>query len=269
MAPDLEPPPAQAYGAALMSPRVPPRTLPDLRRRREADELLDRGGHDPALLAANLADIRRVNRLAGGTRVILRCLPALLEAIPAGERVSLLDLGTGSADVPVAVADWLRRRGQACRIVASDLSDEVLAVAVANVGDRPEIELARLDALATGLPDGAFDVVLCSLMLHHLDPPEGVRLLREMARVGRVGFVLNDVARGWAGYAVAWAASRVATRNPMTRHDMPLSVERAYTPDELRSMLAAAGVLGRTRVSTHPLFRMAAVYRTEAVVERR
>lgn len=244
-----------------MPTRLPPRSLPDLRHRREADEWLDRDGHDPALLAANLADIRRVNRLGGGTRVILRCLPALLEAIPDGEAVSILDLGAGSADVPVAVANWLRRRGRPCRIVASDLSAGVLAVAAANVGARPEIELARLDALATGLPDGAFDVVLCSLTLHHLDYGDGVLLLREMARICRVGFVVNDVARGWAGYAAAWAASRVATRNPMTRHDMPLSVERAWTPGELRAMLADAGLLARTRVSTHPLFRMAAVYR--------
>lgn len=247
-----------------MPTRVPPRHPPDLRRRRAAVELLDHDGHDPALLAANLADIRRVNRLGGGSRVILRCLPDLLEAVPASETVTILDLGTGSADVPLAVADWLRRHGRPFRIVASDISDEVLAVAAANVGERPGIALRRLDALATGLPDGAFDLVLCSLTLHHLDHDDGVRLLREMARVCRIGFVLNDVARGWAGYAVAWAASRVATRNPMTRHDMPLSVERAWTPGELRAMLAEAGLLDRTRVSTHPLFRMAAVYRADA-----
>ncbi len=238
-----------------------PTRLPDLRRRREADELLDGAGHDPALLAANLADIRRVNRLGGGTRVVLRSLPPLLDGLPPGRPVSIIDLGTGSADVPVAVADWMRRRGRSCRIVASDLSDEVLAVAAATVGDRPDIVLHRADALATGAPDAGFDIVLCSLTLHHLDYGDGVRLLREMARVARVGFVLNDVARGWAGYAVAWAASRVATRNPMTRHDMPLSVERAWSPDELRAMLADGGLLERSRVETHPLFRMAAVYR--------
>ena len=236
-----------------------PPGAPDLRRRREAVELLDQVGHDPGQLAANLGDIRRVNALGGGTRVILRHLPTLLEGIPPRETVTVLDLGTGSADVPVAVADWLRPRDRPCRIVASDISDEVLAVAAENVRDRREIELARLDAIATGLPDRSFDVVLCSLTLHHLERADGVRLLREIARVCSVGFILNDVARGWAGYAVAWAASRLATRNPLTRHDMPLSVERAWTPAELRGMLADAG-LPAARVSTHPLFRMAAVY---------
>jgi ubiquinone/menaquinone biosynthesis C-methylase UbiE len=243
----------------ILLPLSLPAGWPDLRQRREAEELLDREGHAPELLAANLDDIRRVNELGGGVRVVLGRLPSLLRQIPAGQPVTILDLGTGSADIPVAVADWLRRRDRACRIVGSDLSDEVLAVAAAAVGERSEIRLANINAVDTGLAEGSFHIVLCSLMLHHLERAAGVRLLQEMARVCSVGFILNDIARGWPGYAVAWAASRVATCNPLTRHDMPLSVERAWTPGELREMLADAG-LPRAHVSTHPLFRMAAVY---------
>ena len=84
-------------------------------------------------------------------------------------------------------------------------------------------------------------------------------VLREMDRLSRAGFILNDIRRCAAGYVAAWTASRLATRNRLTRHDMPLSVRRAYTPDELRALLRMAGIADAT-VTTHPLFRMAAVH---------
>lgn len=227
-------------------------------RRRDAAELLDEAGHDPAELAGNLADIRRVNRLAGGTWATMRELPRLLAAVPADREATVLDLATGSGDLPLAVIRWATRRKRPLRVIASDLSEEILAEAGRRLAGCPEASLARYDARAVPLPDGAVDVVLCSLALHHFPPDDAIATLREMDRLGRHGFVLNDIRRGAVGYGVAWAASRLATRNRLTRHDMPLSVLRAYTPDEVRSLLAQAGIDGAV-VRTSPLFRMTAV----------
>ncbi len=238
----------------------PTRGLSLLGPRLRAAELLDGVGHDPVELAENLDDIRKVNQLGGGTRVVLRHLPGLLEGLPWDRPVEILDLGTGSADIPVAIADWLRPRNRAARIVASDFSDEVLAAARRRIGRRHEIATARYDALAVPLLDRAVDVVLSSLTMHHFEPEEAVRLLREMHRLGRAGFILNDIARSAPGYAAAWVSSRLGTRNRLTRHDMPLSVRRAYSPAELRALLDAAGVEG-ARVERHPLFRIAAVWK--------
>ena len=253
MPPDTAPLPAPAS-----TPRGGGTRLRPALRRREAGELLDEIGHDPAELAGNLRDIRRVNRLAGGTRATLRELPRLLAAVPPEREVTILDLATGSGDIPLAIARWARRRRRAVRVVASDLSEEILADAARLLADCPEVELARYDARAVPLPDGSFDVVLCALALHHFPPEEAVATLREMDRLGRYGFVLNDIRRGMPGFLAAWVSSRVGTRNRLTRHDMPLSVLRAYTPAELRELLARAGI-AEARVATHPLFRMTAV----------
>lgn len=226
--------------------------------RRDAAELLDQTGHDPAELAENLRDIRRVNLLAGGTQTTLRALPALLEPVPRDRDATILDLATGSGDIPRAVVAWARRHRRPVRVVASDLSDEILVAAASHLDRLPEVTLARYDARAVPLPDDSFDVVLCSLALHHFSPEDAVLVLREMDRLGRYGFILNDIRRGALAYLTAWVSSRVATRNRLTRHDMPLSVLRAYTPDELKTLLAGAGIAGAT-VSRHPLFRMTAV----------
>jgi ubiquinone/menaquinone biosynthesis C-methylase UbiE len=236
-------------------------TLPNFRilaRRKEAAELLDQSGHDAAELAANLRDIRTVNRLAGGTAIVLRYLPKLVGRVPRGRPVEILDLATGSGDIPLALARWAARNDHSLRLTVTDLSSEILTEARRTLADVPSVTFTVCDARDVPMPDRSFDVVLCSLSLHHFPPEDAVRMLREMERLSRSGFILNDIRRDAVGYVAAWIASRVATRNRLTRHDMPLSVLRAYTPDELRALLHQAGIPNAT-VTTHPLFRMAAV----------
>lgn len=221
---------------------------------------MDLGDYHAGELSANLRDIRRVNRLLGGTKTVVRYLPGLVRGLPADRPITLLDLATGSADIPVAISRWARRNGRRFEITASDSSDDMLTIADAHVAGDPAITLARHDARAVRLPDKAFDLVVCSLSLHHFPPDEAVDVLREMERLARVGLIVNDLRRGHVGFAAAWVASRLTTRNRLTRNDAPLSVRRAYTPAELADLLRRAGIAGAT-VSTHPWFRMAAVKR--------
>jgi SAM-dependent methyltransferase len=229
-------------------------------RRREAEELLDQAGHDPAELSANLRDIRTVNRLAGGVATVLRHLPGLLSDIPRGRPVEILDLATGCGDIPLSLVAWANRQDRPLHLTVTDNSPQILAEARRTLADVPGVSFAVCDARTVPMPAQSFDLVLCSLSLHHFAPEEAVQVLREMDRLSRTGFILNDIRRCLAGYVAAWGASRVATRNRLTRHDMPLSVLRAYTPDELRALLRQAGIPDAT-VTTHPLFRMAAVHR--------
>jgi ubiquinone/menaquinone biosynthesis C-methylase UbiE len=142
-------------------------------------------------------------------------------------------------------------------ITASDYSPDILAIAARRVAGYPNIHLRQCDAREVPFADASFDIVLCSLALHHFAPPDAVRVLAEMDRVSRVGFIVNDLARSRPGYVGAWLVGRLASRNRITRHDAPLSALRAYTPDELRTLLATAGVTD-VEVRGSPWFRMSA-----------
>jgi ubiquinone/menaquinone biosynthesis C-methylase UbiE len=229
-------------------------------RRWEAEELLDRAGHDPAELTANLRDIRTVNRLAGGVATVLRHLPGLVSHIPHSRPVEILDLATGCGDIPLSLAAWAERQSRPLHLAVTDRSPEILTEARRTLAGVPGVTFTVCDARAVPMPERSFDIVLCSLSLHHFAPGDAVQVLREMDRLARTGFILNDIRRCLSGFVAAWTASRVATRNRLTRHDMPLSVLRAYTPDELRALLRQAGIRDAP-VTTHPLFRMAAVHR--------
>lgn len=218
-----------------------------------ATELLDGPLDDPATLAGNLRDLARVNRWLGGVALSRRALEALAgRAADQGAAISLLDVGTGAVDVPVAlIADW-ERRGRRLDVTAVDERREVLAAArtLAPQLDRhPRLRLAVAHGAALPWPDDAFDVAHCSLVLHHLDERAAVGLLREMARVARRGVIVNDLARGRHYWLGAWLLAHVATRNRYTRHDAPLSVRRAWTRAEARALLAVAG--------TRPTFEIA------------
>jgi SAM-dependent methyltransferase len=211
-------------------------------------------------LAANLRDIEMVNRLAGGVATVLAHLPGLACHVPRGRPVEILDLATGGGDIAREVAAWAVRNARPLHLTVTDLSPQILDEARRALADVPGVSFAVCDAREVPLSDRSRDIVLCSLALHHFAPDDAARVLREMDRLCRTGFILNDIRRCAAGFAAAWAASRLATRNRLTRHDMPLSVRRAYTPYELRALLHEAGIADAV-VTTHPLFRMAAVRR--------
>jgi ubiquinone/menaquinone biosynthesis C-methylase UbiE len=225
--------------------------------RTEGDELLDEIGHNPAELAASLGDVRRVNQFCGGLRTVRTQLPRLLALTSPEQPVTVLDLATGSADIPINVVRWARQHGLTVDITASDFSEDILAIAAHRVAGYPNIHLLQCDAREVPFADGSFDIVLCSLALHHFSPPDAVRVLAEMDRVSRVGFIVNDLARSRPGYIGAWLVGRIATRNRITRHDAPLSALRAYTPEELRTMLNMAGITD-VEVRRSPWFRMSA-----------
>jgi hypothetical protein len=87
--------------------------------------------------------------------------------------------------------------------------------------------------------------------MHHLEQPAAEAMLRELARVSRLGVVINDLDRTRASWLGAIALSRLATRNRYTRTDGPMSVRRAWRAPELEQMAATVG-LRRLALFRHP-----------------
>jgi SAM-dependent methyltransferase len=207
-------------------------------------EYIDRSDLTAAEVRASLADIARLNRL-GPNKAMLAAVRPFLDRF-ARERLHrpfrVLDLGTGGADVPVAVARRARRLGVPVSVVGLDVQPAVLACAAAAARGWAEVRLVAGDALRPPVRPGSVDLALCSLTLHHLTEDAVVGLLRRMAEVARLGFVVSDLRRSRSVYALAWLTIRLMSRNRLTRHDGPLSVRRSYTLSELAGLSAVAGL---------------------------
>jgi ubiquinone/menaquinone biosynthesis C-methylase UbiE len=208
----------------------------------DTPELLDGPLDDPAAIAGNLRDLRRINRLFGGVALSRWGVGLLSDGAASA---TLLDVGTGGADIPVALLAAARREGRELRIEAVDSRSEILDAARAarpGIGRVEGLRLALADGSRLPYPDGSFDVAHASLVVHHLEPVAAIGFLAELGRVARRGVVVNDVERGRAAWAGAWLFGHLLTTNRFTRNDAPLSVRRAYTLEELRGLAEQAGL---------------------------
>ena len=229
-----------------------------LPRAADAIEMLDRPAPF-ADLAESLADIARLNALFGGRHITLTHVKRLLARAPRDRVTTVLDVGTGGADIPQALARWARRAGRRLRILALDRDSAMLACARHAAASYPEIVLLQGDALALPVRPRSIDIVISALTLHHMEPAAARRYLAEMDTTARVGLVVNDLTRSRIAYVIVWLATRALTRNRMSRHDGPLSVLRAYTPAEVRILCEQAGLVA-VRVLRYPhLARQCAV----------
>jgi ubiquinone/menaquinone biosynthesis C-methylase UbiE len=216
------------------------------RRERQA-EWMDEPGADPRLLDKSLRFIRGINRWLGYTRATVSHFEHFSRTWARGARVTVLDVATGTADVPAALVEWGDRRGFDVRVVGIDLHDRTIRAAQGRSLDR-RIGLVRADALRLPFADGSFDYVMTSMFLHHLDDDVVVRVLAEMGRVARRGVVVADLVRD--ARAVFWIKLLSLCANPMVRHDAVVSVRQSFREGEIVELARRAG-LGYVRYSRH------------------
>ena len=186
---------------------------------------------------ASLADIDRLNAWFGGYALTLRAIARLAAATPRGRRLRVVDVGGGRGDFARRL---IEKAPRPVHVVLVDRDADMLAAA-ARAG-LPNLSAVRADATALPFREGSADVLTMSLTLHHLGPEAAVTSLGEMRAVARLGVVVNDLLRTRLSLLLVWIATRVVARHRVSRHDGPLSVRRAYAPEELRTLAEKAGV---------------------------
>jgi ubiquinone/menaquinone biosynthesis C-methylase UbiE len=211
-------------------------------REEHARERLD-GLLPAADLAASLADIERLNARFGGHRLTVREVARRLAGVPRDRRAIVLDVGGGRGDLARHLVAWARRESRPIRVIVLERDPATAALAREHCGAEADIVVLQGDATALPLGEGTVDAAVSVLTLHHLDPDAAATALAEMRAVARAAVVVNDLLRTRLSWTLVWLATRVFARHPVARHDGPLSVRRAYAPDELR-VLAEKARLG-------------------------
>ena len=200
-------------------------------------ELMDRPQPVSPELERDLNNLHQLNQFFGSHRLVMHFLRRW---IAPGARMRLADLATGFGDIPRLVIDYARSIGSAVSVDAIDQNAATLEIAKRASAAYPEIRFARANILEWQ-PNELYDVVLCSLALHHFTSADAVRLLRRYRELSRKFVLVSDLRRGYLASVGVFLLTATWFREPMTRIDARLSVARAFSFGEFQSLAKQAG----------------------------
>ncbi|MBI1310722.1 methyltransferase domain-containing protein [bacterium] len=224
--------------------------MPDLRQRCRLPELMD----DPQLDASQhldaLCGLQRVNVLSRSASLLW---PEILRtACEVKDRpLRILDIASGGGDIAIAIAARCWASGVETEIEGWDLSPVAVQRATEQAAQRKpgNVRFAIRDAINESA-DATYNIVMCSLFLHHLAEDDAHRLLARMKQMATHNVLINDLRRTRIGYLLAWAGCRLLTRSPIVHTDGPLSVRAAFSLDEVRRLADDCGLAG-AELTTH------------------
>jgi 2-polyprenyl-3-methyl-5-hydroxy-6-metoxy-1,4-benzoquinol methylase len=209
-----------------------------LETRATHDELMDADDLDASVFGDVLSDLAQVNTLTLARRPTLAFLDRIMRAKPGPLRI--LDVGYGDGDMLRCIARWAERQGVDATLVGIDLNSRSAPMARRSTPESMAIDYQTGDYEV--LADQGWDVIISSLVAHHMTHDQLIAFLRFMGREAKRGWLINDLHRhgfAWAGFPVL---ARLMRWHPIVRHDGQLSIARSYRPPEWVPLLKEAGI---------------------------
>lgn len=212
----------------------------ELAERRRLPELMDDPALDERRHLQALRGLRRINCVGNSAGLIWPSLRQLSEKKK--EKIRVLDLATGSGDIPLALARRSQRHGLPMEIAGCDVSDRAIQQAQRSAAAAQlPVTFFQHDVLHQPLPKD-YDAIFCSLFLHHLERPQAISLLQKMSAACRHLTLVSDLNRTPASLLMTYAASWLLTRSDVVHVDGPLSVRAAFNVAEAQELACEAGL---------------------------
>lgn len=199
-------------------------------------ELMDRPQPISPELERDLENLRELNRWFGSYALISLFLSRWIKP---GARLRIVDLATGSADIPRLIAEYGRKIGAELKIDALDRQSSTLEIAKQLSGNYPEIALVGANILEWQSTE-PYDLVFCTLALHHFSEDDAVRVLKRCRELSRKFVLVSDLRRGWFGRVGVHFLTATIFREPMTKYDGRLSIARAFSFAEMNQLARRA-----------------------------
>lgn len=210
-----------------------------------------------------LKGLARINFFSGCARNLWAAIEALAQEKP-GTMLRVLDIATGSGDIPISLWKKARRNGVSLKIDACDKSSQALDFARARALENgAQVHFFTLNIHDEEIP-GGYDILMSSLFLHHLSNDEAIQFLRRMARQAKSLVLVNDLVRSSRGVLLAYLGTRLLTSSAVVHGDGVRSARAAFSIPEIKSSLQEAG-LHQARVERRWPSRFLVIFKKEEI----
>lgn len=203
-------------------------------------EWMDGENYSEEDLNHSLKDLRWLNRYLGGYSIIINHLASYAKKNGL-QKFTILDVATGSGDIPKKVVEWGRKNKLDILILAIDKNPDSIELAKRDAVKYPEIKFDVNDFYKVPYSPDSFDFCISSLFFHHLSRVQTGPFLKRMHSLSRKAVIISDLSRGWFTYYAYYLVSQAAHFHSMTKHDGLISILRAFTVQEIKGILKENG----------------------------
>ncbi|WP_233566549.1 methyltransferase domain-containing protein [Cohnella endophytica] len=203
-----------------------------------------------------LRHLRRLNRILRANGPALYGVKRLWNRSGRPDRLTILDVGSGSGDINRRILKWADKQGVKMRVILADVTEEARAEAERLFRNDSRVLFVKQDLF--DLVSEQADIVTASQFAHHFSKEHMPSIVEQMLKVSRMGVVINDIHRHWIPWVAVWFVTRCISGNRYIRHDGPLSVAKGFRGSDFRSLARRIESSGMT-YSWRPLFRYAVI----------
>lgn len=203
------------------------------RYRTDQSEIMDDLQMEGEILRDALDKIATINQVLGGNRLTLKGVQQLIRNIPQSQEIVILDVGCGNGDMLRRLADFGLKNNLKFKLIGVDANNFTINHAIKISENYPNISFQCVDVFNTTFRDLKYDIVLCTLTLHHFKNDQIISLLKIFYQNSSIGIVINDLHRNAIAYRLFQALCFVFQLNKMSKEDGLISILRGFKKEEL------------------------------------
>lgn len=185
--------------------------------------------------------IGSVNRVTWGYHPTIHWLNHVYWTLPRQSRpLRIVDVGCGYGDMLRRIHDWAEEKNLPVHLTGIDINPQ--AIRAAREATIPGTITYLAGNAFDFVPADGIDLVISSLLMHHLPNPQIVEFLDWMESRARMGWFINDLHRQPFPFHAFRIASRFTSWHSFVKHDGPVSIQRSFRRDDWQKLCRAAAI---------------------------
>ncbi|MDT0690168.1 methyltransferase domain-containing protein [Salegentibacter sp. F188] len=208
----------------------------DTSRRTDEEEIMDDFELSGKELKKTLRDLDNINKWLGGNNITIQGVKKLFQKVPKEKGIEVVDVGCGNGAILREIAKWGRKNDRKLKLTGIDANPHAIEIAEKMSEAFPELQFKTLNIFSEEFKRQEYDIILCTLTLHHFKNPDIIELLNCFYRQVRIGIVINDLHRSKAAYRLFQAFCSVFINNKIARKDGLISILRGFKKTEIAEL---------------------------------